>query len=47
MVKGIQCAIELTVDEALRFLEDRYNPKPNPARDETLRKAKALKINFK
>ncbi|HLD59990.1 MAG TPA: hypothetical protein VI912_03285 [Candidatus Bilamarchaeaceae archaeon] len=47
MAKAIQYVIELNKYQAKKFLEDILNPKPNPARDETIKRAKELEIEIK
>ena len=47
MAKPIQCVIELNEQEAKIFLEDILNPKPNPARDATIKRAKALNMTIR
>ena len=47
MAHAIQYIVELSKEEAQRLLEDKFNPKPNPARDAALKRARALKITVK
>ena len=47
MAKPIEYVIELNKTEAKVFLEDMLNPKPNPARDATIKRARELKITIK
>ncbi|MDO8554912.1 MAG: hypothetical protein Q7S22_08940 [Candidatus Micrarchaeota archaeon] len=47
MTRSIQCIIELNGEEAVVFLEDILNPKPNPARDATIERAKKLNIELR
>ncbi len=47
MAKPIEYVMELNSKEAKVFLRDILNPKPNPARDATLERAKKLKVRFK
>ncbi len=44
MAKPIQYIFELNHEEAKVFLEDILNPKPNPARDAAIARAKKLNI---
>ena len=46
MGKSIEYVVELNKSEARAFLEDMLNPKPNPARDATIERAKKLKPRF-
>ena len=47
MAKPIEYVIELNEEEARVFLEDILNPKPNPARDATIARAKKLRIEVR
>jgi len=47
MARPIQYIFELTKEEAQRFLDDILNPKPNPARDATIARAKKLNIEVR
>ncbi len=42
MAKPIQYITELSIPEAMVFLSDILNPKPNPERDKLLQEAKTL-----
>lgn len=43
----IKYVVELTKEEAQNFLDDILNPKPNPARDATIKRAMNLKIEVR
>jgi len=47
MAKPIKYVFELTKEEAQRFLDDVLNPKPNPARDATIERARRLDIEMR
>jgi len=47
MAKPIEYVVELSAEEAEVFLKDILNPKPNPAREEMIRKAKELKFDVR
>ena len=40
-------SVELNEKEAKVFLDDLLNPKPNPARDELMKKARQLNIEIR
>lgn len=46
MAKPIEYVVELSEEEAKGFLADFFNPKPNPARDATIERAKKLNLSF-
>ena len=47
MARPIQYVFELTNEEAKRFLNNILNPKPNPARDAALERARNLNIEVR
>lgn len=47
MAKPIEYVVELSEEDAKGFLEDFLNPKPNPARDATIERAKKLNLEIK
>ncbi len=47
MARPLQYVFELTKEEAQRFLDDVLNPKPNPARDATIERARRLNIEVR
>ena len=47
MAKPIEYVVELNEQEAKVFLDDILNPKPNPARDATIERAKKLNIEIR
>ncbi len=44
MAKPFEYVIEIKGQDAQRFIDDILNPKPNPARDATLRRAREFNI---
>lgn len=47
MGKGIQYVVDLTPEEAQVFLDQILNPKPNPAREATLKRALSNKLEMR
>jgi hypothetical protein len=47
VAKPIKYVVELDREEAKVFLEDMLNPRPNPARDELIEKARQLNLEVK
>lgn len=47
MAKPIEYVVELSPNEAERFLEDWVHKKPNPARDATIARARKLNIEVR
>jgi len=47
MAKAMEYIIELNDYEAEAFLDSKLHPKPNKARDELIRRAKELNIEFR
>ncbi len=47
MARAIQYVMELTKEEAVVLLNDFFNPKPNPARDATIERARKLNIQIR
>ena len=47
VAKPIEYVIELNKQEAIVFLESILNPKPNPARDATIARAKRLNVEVR
>lgn len=44
MARPIQYVVELSVQEAQRFLDDILNPTSNPARDATIARARNFSV---
>lgn len=47
MARSIKYVVELTREEAQNFLDDILNPKPNPTRDATVKRAMEMKIEVR
>jgi hypothetical protein len=46
MAKPLELIAEISGKEAESFIKNMENPRPNPAREETIRRAKALNFPF-
>jgi len=47
MAKPIQTGIEMSKEEAQRFLDDILSPKPNPAKDRLFAEAKRINLQLR